>query len=94
MVASVGKEDVQFAAPLKLLNKVESYLQDVIDSMQTALKTEAIRSVKSVLSKPRGDWLYEDLRRSPSWSTRCSGPTPSTWLSMNYWQAAAPVAAH
>ena len=60
MVAAVGVETVQFSAPLKLLNKIESYLQDVIDSMQTALADKTILSVKSVLTKPRAEWMYED----------------------------------
>ena len=60
MVAAVGVEEVDFSAPLKLLNKIESYLQDVIDAMQQALKSQAISSVKSVTTKPRRDWMYED----------------------------------
>ena len=34
MVAAVGVETVTFHKPLKLMNKIESYLQDVIDVMQ------------------------------------------------------------
>jgi dynein heavy chain len=60
MVASVGKEDVDFHTPLKLMAKVESYLQDVIDAMQNTLQQAAVASVKSVVTKPRRDWLYED----------------------------------
>ena len=60
MVAAVGKEDVDFHTPLKLMAKVESYLQDVIDAMQNTLQQAAVLSVKSVVTKPRRDWMYED----------------------------------
>ena len=36
------------------------YLQDVIDSMQTALIDKTTVSVKSVLTKSRTEWMYED----------------------------------
>jgi dynein heavy chain len=60
MIAAVGVEEVEFSSPLKLLNKIESYLQDVIDAMQTCLADRAIISVKSVLTKPRAEWMWED----------------------------------
>jgi len=38
MHACVGKEYVAFTTDLKLMGKVEVYLQDVIDTMRNSLK--------------------------------------------------------
>lgn len=45
METCVGKEFVDFPKPLKLLGKVENYLQDVIDTMKESLKIIASKSV-------------------------------------------------
>ena len=56
----VGKEDVEFDAPLKLMGKVENYLADVIDKMRTTLRLIAGKSNTAKESMSRGDWLLLD----------------------------------
>ena len=56
----VGKEDVEFDAPLKFMGKVENYLADVIDKMRTTLRLIAGKSNTAKESMSRGDWLLLD----------------------------------
>ena len=60
MVAAVGVETVEFHSRLKLENKIENYLQDVIDIMQETLRQKTVTSVKGAAIKTRVDWLYDD----------------------------------
>ena len=46
IISSVGVEEVEFSSPLKLVGKVENYLQDVIDMMRRSLKDIAADSLK------------------------------------------------
>lgn len=39
MISCVGKEDVAFETPLKLIGKVEIYLQSIIDNMRSSIKS-------------------------------------------------------
>lgn len=56
----VGKEEVEFDTPLKLVGKVESYLADVIDKMRSTLKSIAGKSNKVQPTMERKDWLVLD----------------------------------
>jgi len=56
----VGKEDVEFETPLKLVGKVESYLADVIEKMRSTLRSIAGKSNKVKESMERKDWLVMD----------------------------------
>lgn len=47
MISCVGQETVKFTQPLKLIGKVEIYLQDVIDTMRVSLRTIASSSLKA-----------------------------------------------
>jgi hypothetical protein len=60
MISCVGVEYVTFSEPLKLLGKVESYMQDVIDSMRLTLRLIAGESWKKSLVNPRTEWLKMD----------------------------------
>ena len=51
----IGKEDVEFDAPLKFTRKVENYLADVIDKMRTTLRMIAGKSNTAKESMSRGD---------------------------------------
>ncbi len=60
MDSCVGKEFVDFHKPLKLVGKVENYLQDVIDTMKASLNVIGGKSVSSFAVTPRKDWLKQD----------------------------------
>jgi hypothetical protein len=45
MHTNVGTEYVEFSSPLKLLGKVENYMQEVINSMKTSLRDVAGQSL-------------------------------------------------
>ena len=49
MHACVGKEYVAFTTDLKLMGKVEVYLQDVIDTMRSSLKDISMKSTLNTL---------------------------------------------
>jgi dynein heavy chain len=57
MIACVGIEKVTFTEPLKLMGKVECYLQDVIDTMRTSLREISKKSLKKFAELPKADWL-------------------------------------
>jgi len=46
MHTNVGIEYVAYSAPLKLMGKVENYMQEVINSMKQALRDIARESVE------------------------------------------------
>ena len=56
----VGKEEVQFENPIKLLGKVESYLADVIDTMRSTLRSISEKSNKVKEQMERKEWLLID----------------------------------
>ena len=60
MIAAVGVETVEFKPAFQLVNKIESYLQDVIDNMQKALREQTLSSLKRYAGAVREEWLYED----------------------------------
>lgn len=60
MKSCVGIEYVNFTEPLKLLGKVEVYLQDVIDVMRVSLRKIAGHSMEKYSQHPRTEWLKLD----------------------------------
>jgi dynein heavy chain, axonemal len=60
MVSCVGHEYVEFTEMLKLMGKVECYMQDVVDVMRKSLRDIACASYKKCLAKDRTDWLRGD----------------------------------
>jgi dynein heavy chain len=60
MISCVGSEYVEFTDPLKLMGKVECYMQDVIDFMRKSLRDIAVRSYPKSQSDPRTEWLKTD----------------------------------
>lgn len=77
MHACVGKEYVQFTQDLKLLGKVEIYLQDVIDTMRNSLKDISLKSLKKFSEIDKESWLIQDpamvtlLINNCSWVISC-----------------------
>jgi len=64
MKSCVGIEYVEFTEPLKLLVKVEVYLQDVIDVMRNSLKKIAGQSIQKYAQNPRIEWLKMDCSQA------------------------------
>jgi len=60
MHTNVGIEYVQFSTVLKLMGKVETYMQDVIDTMRGSLKDIAGDSLKRLKTMTKDDWLKGD----------------------------------
>jgi dynein heavy chain len=60
MKACVGIEYVAFTADLKLLGKVECYLQDVLDAMRNSLRDISKKSLKKFTELPKEEWLVQD----------------------------------
>jgi dynein heavy chain len=60
MISCVGVEKVNFTEDLKLLGKVECYLQDVIDTMRKSLREIAKKSLKKFAEIKKEDWLIHD----------------------------------
>lgn len=60
MHSSVGKEYVEFHEPLKLLGKVELYLQDVINTMRDSLRHIGGKSIKNFLKLEKDEWMRQD----------------------------------
>ena len=60
MHACVGKEYVQFTKELKLLGKVEVYLQDIIDTMRSSLSDISKASLKKFSEIDKETWLVQD----------------------------------
>jgi len=56
----VGTEFVDLVEPLKLMGKVEVYLQDVIDSMRGSLREISKRSLKKFSEVDKETWLKQD----------------------------------
>src|SRR4051794_17186763 len=60
METCVGKEIVEFPKPLKLVGKVETYLQDVIDTMKSSLNVIAAKCVVNYTQTDKDTWLRKD----------------------------------
>ena len=60
MHACVGKEYVEFTESLKLIGKVECYLQDIIDTMRNSLRNISKKSLKAYAETPKAKWLVMD----------------------------------
>lgn len=60
MHSCVGKEYVEFTSELKLLGKVEIYLQDVLNIMRNSLKDIAVKSLKKYTEIDKESWLIQD----------------------------------
>lgn len=79
METCVGKENVTFPKPLKLVGKVENYLMDVIDKMKESLNLIAAKSVVNQNTMPKEEWLRQDpsqitlLINMANWSRNVEG---------------------
>jgi dynein heavy chain, axonemal len=60
MKSCVGIEEVNLSKPLKLVGKVEIYLQDIINAMISTLTNVTEVSVGNVLTLSREKWLEQD----------------------------------
>ena len=60
MHACVGKEYVEFTRELKLLGKVECYMQDILDCMRGSLKDISVSSLKKFHEIDKYDWICGD----------------------------------
>jgi len=60
MHTNVGVEYVEFSAPLKLMGKVENYMQEVINSMKSSLRDIAGASLKRLAQLGKAKWLTMD----------------------------------
>lgn len=60
MHTNVGVEYVEFSAPLKLIGKVENYMQEVINSMKSSLRDVASESLKRLAKHGKAEWLKMD----------------------------------
>lgn len=79
MKSSVGIEYVAFTVELKLIGKVEVYLQDVINTMRISLRDISKKSLKMFAEKPKADWIVMDpamvtlLINNCQWVILCEG---------------------
>ncbi len=60
MVSCVGVETVPFTKPLRLMGKVENYLDDVINTMRSTLKDIGRDSLTRFKQLPKQEWLMQD----------------------------------
>jgi hypothetical protein len=60
MHTNVGVEYVEFTSPLKLIGKVENYMQEVINSMKDSLRDIAGASLKRLATLGKAKWLTMD----------------------------------
>jgi len=60
MHACVGKEYVEFTTDLKLMGKVEVYMQDILDTMRSSLKDISVKSLKKFNEIDKESWIYQD----------------------------------
>lgn len=60
MHACIGTEYVEFTRELKLENKVEVYLQWVIDAMRDSLRDISVSSIKKFQTIDKETWLMQD----------------------------------
>lgn len=60
MHTNVGVEYVEFSAPLKIMGKVENYMQEVINTMRMSLRDTASDSLKRLHKHGKAEWLTMD----------------------------------
>lgn len=60
MHTNVGVEFVEFSHDLKLMGKVENYLQEVINTMRTSLRDVAAASLLRLAQHGKEKWLSMD----------------------------------
>lgn len=60
MISCVGTESVMLQKPLKLIGKVEIYLDDLINEMRNCLMLIVQDSIKRFGNSERNDWLRDD----------------------------------
>lgn len=60
MKSGVGVENVSLNQPLKLVGKVETYLQDIIDAIINTLHTITTKSFQSHAKSSRSEWIKQD----------------------------------
>jgi len=60
MHTNVGVEYVEFTQVLKLMGKVETYMQDVIDTMRSSLKDIAGKSLVKLGQMSKEEWIKGD----------------------------------
>lgn len=60
MITCVGVEQVKFTTPLKLMGKVECYMQDIVQTMNQTLQIIAGSSFKEQKSLERKEWIKRD----------------------------------
>ena len=60
MISCVGVETVKFCKPLRLIGKVEVYMQDVIDRMRLTLKEIGADSLPRFKTTKKAEWLFQD----------------------------------
>lgn len=60
MKSGVGVEYVKLSEPLKLVGKVELYLQDMINSMVNTLRNITTSSFASQAKTDRQEWIKQD----------------------------------
>jgi dynein heavy chain len=60
MKSGVGVENVKLNEPLKLVGKVENYLQDLINSIVITLRGLTTRSFINHTKEKRDDWIKMD----------------------------------
>lgn len=76
-VSDIGKEEIDFTRELKLLGKVECYLEDIIQCMRGSLKDISLKALKEYTEKPKDKWIIETpaqaclLINNCSWVIRC-----------------------
>lgn len=60
MHTNVGIEYVEFTSPLKLLGKVENYMQEIINTMKSSLRDVAALSLVKLAKHGKEAWLAMD----------------------------------
>jgi len=77
MHACVGKEYVEYTRELKLLGKVEVYMQDILDCMRGSLKDISVSSLKKFHEKDKYEWIVGEpamvclLINNSNWVINC-----------------------
>lgn len=64
MHTNVGAEYVPWTSVLKLMGKVETYMQDVIDCMRSSLKDIAGDLLKQLSTKSKFDWIKDGVAQN------------------------------
>lgn len=59
MISCVGTETVDWKSPLKLENKVEEYMNEIVKKMRDELRIVMKSSLEDYSAKPRDVWLFD-----------------------------------